>query len=104
MRNVNEEGTLYVTAKFYDTNDLLFTPASADYRIDCLTSGSAIREWTSLTPATSVTIAVTGDDNRIVDSRHSRETRQLVVRYTDGSGNGQLSQAQYRVDNLHGVA
>ena len=104
MRNVNEEGTLYVTVKFYDTNDTLFTPASADYRVDCLSSGSEIRNWTALTPATSVSIPLTGDDNRIVDGRHSREMRQLVVRYTDGSGNEQKSQAQYRVDNLQGVA
>lgn len=103
MRNVNEKGTLYVTVKFYDLDDDLFTPTSADYRVDCLTSGYEIRDWTAITPATSVTVTLTGEDNRIVDSRHSREIRQLVVRYVDEAGNEQKSQAQYRVDNLQGV-
>ena len=103
MRNVNEKGTLYVTAKFYDIDDELFTPADMDYRIDCLTSGEEIRGWTTLVPAESVSIAITGSDNRIVASTHSREIRQLVVRYTDALGNTQKSQAQYRVDNLQGV-
>jgi hypothetical protein len=104
MRNVNERGTLYVTVKFYDLEDTLFTPASAAYRVDCLTSGHEIRAWTDLLPAESVSFALTGDDNRIIDERHSREMRQLVVRFEDESGNEQKSQAQYRVDNLSGVS
>lgn len=103
MRNVNERGTLYVTVKFYDLDDALFTPVTAAYRVDCLTSGHEVRAWTDLVPATSVTITLTNDDNRIIDSAHSREIRQLVVRYVDEAGNEQKSQAQYRVDNLQGV-
>ena len=103
MRSVNESGTLYITAKFYDVNDTLFTPAAADYRIDCLTSGEEIRAWTTLTPATSVTIAVTGDDTKIVNQARGREIRQLVIRYTDGSGNSTTNQTQFRVDNLRGI-
>ena len=103
MRSVNERGTMYVVVKFYDLNDALFTPASASYRIDCLTSGVEIRGWTEITPAESVTIPLTGDDNRIINGRNSRETRQLVVRFADSTGNTQKDQAQYRVDNLRGV-
>ena len=103
MRNVNERGTIYVTIKFYDLQDEPFEPASVDYRIDCLTSGEEIRAWTTVTPAESVSIPITGSDNRIVASCHSREIRQLVVRYADSLGNAQKSQAQYRVDNLQGV-
>lgn len=103
MKSVNEEGTLYFTVKFYDVDDALFTPSAAAYRIDCLTSGNEVRAWTDLTPAETVTIAVTGDDNQIFDERLSREIRQVVIRYTDVSGNEQKSQIQYRVDNLKGI-
>jgi hypothetical protein len=103
MKSVNENGTLYITASFYDTANALFTPAAADYRIDCLTTGNEVRAWTDLTPATSVTIAVTGDDTQIYNENNSREVRQLVVRYTDASGNSQTNQTQFRVDNLRGI-
>ena len=92
-----------MTVNFYDLNDVLFVPASASYRIDCLTSGSEVRGWTEITPAESVTITLAGDDNRIVNSLNNREIRQLVVKFTDSSGNAQKDQAQYRVDNLRGV-
>lgn len=103
MRNVNEKGTVYVTVRFYDTTDSLFTPLTAAYRVDCLTSGHEIRDWTDVLPDQQIAIALTGEDNRIVDARHSREMRQLVVRYTDEAGNEQKSQVQYRVDNLQGI-
>jgi hypothetical protein len=103
MKSVNEEGTLYFTVKFYDTDDALFTPSSAAYRIDCLTSGNEVRAWTDLIPADVITIAVTGSDNQIYDEARSREIRQMVIKYADGSGNEQKSQIQYRVDNLKGI-
>ena len=103
MKSVNEGGTLYFTVKFYNVSDELFAPTAVQYRIDCLTTGSEARDWTSVTPATSVTLAVTGDDNQIFNELNAREVRQMVVKYTDLSGNDQHSQIQWRVDNLQGV-
>ena len=103
MKSVNEEGTLYFTVKFYDVDNALFIPSAVQYRIDCLTTGSEVRDWTTVTPASTVTIAATGDDNQIYNETSTREVRQMVVKYTDVSTNDQHSQIQWRVDNLKGI-
>ena len=103
MKSVNEEGTLYFTVKFYDVDNALFVPSAVSYRIDCLTTGNEVRAWTTVTPANTVTIAATGDDNQIYNELSTREVRQMVVKYTDVSTNDQHSQIQWRVDNLKGV-
>lgn len=103
MRTVNEEGTIYIDVTFYNTDNETFTPAAAQYRIDCLTTGNEVRSWTDLVPAESITIAVTGSDNQIFSEVNNREMRQIVVKYTDSFGREQISQSQYRVDNLQGI-
>lgn len=74
--NVQEKSSFTATV-YFRNGDASTTPTTARYRIDCSTTGEAIRAWTDLTPATSIAISITPDDNKIVSQREER--RQITV-------------------------
>lgn len=86
MRLVNERTTSWITARFRDRNRQLAMPSAVTYRIDCLTTGTQIRGWTSIAPAAEVEIAVSAEENAILGG-HEREKRCVTVVATYGEGN-----------------
>lgn len=76
---VKERTTTYLTATFKDKAGAAQAPATAKYRIDCLTTGVAIRAETALAPAGAVEITLTKDDTRIVNAQNVREIRRVTV-------------------------
>lgn len=79
------------------------TVTDARYRVDCLTTGKAIRAWTSLTPAsnTSMTLSLESSDSAIVDQSHDHEQRQLTVEINDGTS-AYSTTRRWRVVNNRG--
>lgn len=75
---VEEKSSFTATAYFRD-GDAGTTPTTARYRIDDITSGDNIRAWTDLTPAESIDITITPDDNQITTSGKRENRRQLTV-------------------------
>jgi hypothetical protein len=64
-----------------DNGDLVpYTPAAADYRIDCLTTQQQVRDWTALDPVgETATITLTAEDTALLGSSGANEQRQIVV-------------------------
>ena len=52
---------------------------SARYRVDDVTTSKEIRDWTDLTPATSIEIALTPDDNAMSTGTTRIERRRITV-------------------------
>ncbi len=63
------------------------TPDSMRYRIDCLTTGRTIRDWTDVTPSAEMSITVEPADNAIQSDRNAREQRQLTLVANNGQSN-----------------
>ena len=104
MKTNLERSTGRVTLTFLNEEGNTTTPISARYRIDCLTSGQVIREWTDLTALSpSMTITLTEEDNRIIASTNPEETRELVLDYASATGNKLKGVARWTVQNLRGV-
>jgi hypothetical protein len=82
---VNERAACIFTASFFTDAYVAATPTSARYRIDNPDSNTEIVGWTTLTPATSNTITVTGAQNAIVCDTSREERRQLTVEATSSS-------------------
>lgn len=74
-----DEGTSFTATANFRLADAATTPTTARYRVDCATTGKAIRAWTDLTPASSIDITLTPDDNQIVSNTRHSERRQLTV-------------------------
>ena len=75
---VQEDSSFTATVYFRD-GDASTVPTTARYRIDCHTTGKKLRDWTDLTPAASIEITITPDDNDIVSSSRREERRQITV-------------------------
>ena len=103
VRNYKEGQSFTATFKFFDSGFAPSTPATARYRIDCLTSGVTIRDWTVLTPTQSIDIAVTPTDNAIQNSQNPSERKQIVVQSNYGTDTQSVQSSDWTVENLQGV-
>jgi hypothetical protein len=85
LRPKGEGSSFPIQCGFLNYLDQAVTMVSVKYRIDCLTTRQTIRDWTSITPSSSMEIAVTPADNVILRDRNSRERRQLTIVANDDS-------------------
>ena len=75
------EGSAFTaTAYFRDrATAAASTPTTAKYRVDCLTTGVNLQDWTTLTPAASIPISITATHQAIQNSSNRSEVKQLTV-------------------------
>jgi hypothetical protein len=85
LRPKGEGSSFTIVLGFTNYIDEPVTMLDVKYRIDCLTTGRTIREFTSITPATEMEITVTSTDNAIQNDRNKREKRQLTIVANDDS-------------------
>lgn len=97
-----ERTAFTLTAYFRDSSGAADTPTTVDYRIDDLTTDTAITGWTSATPGTSVNITITPTENRMVYNRNRWERRQLVVSSDRGLSTETRDIVQFKVLNTGG--
>jgi len=74
-----QEGSSVTATAYFRDVDASTVPTTARYRIDCSTTGDAVRAWTDLTPAASIDIDLTPDDTAIVSNTRRDERKQLTV-------------------------
>jgi hypothetical protein len=79
------------------------TPTTARYRLDCLSSGTEILGWTTVTAAAEVTIPVTGTQNAIVDDVNDFEVKQMIVESDTSASDQFRERITWRVTNLYGL-
>ena len=73
------EGTAFTATAYFRSGTAASTPSAAKYRIDCLTTCKEIKDWTTLTPAASISISVTATENTIEDESNQIEKKQITV-------------------------
>ena len=78
------------------------TPTTIHWRIDCATTGRQVVDWTSVSPASSFTIAVTGPYNAILNDSNEQEWKRLTVMTDEGLATQFRETARWRVMNLYG--
>lgn len=79
------------------------TPATVKYRLDCLTTGQTILDWTTVSPGSSVSIPITGAQNNILDDSNDYEIKQLTVESDVGSSDQCRGRKTWRVENIYGL-
>jgi hypothetical protein len=100
---VNEGSSASFTAAFFNDSWTATAPTSARYRIDDPDRDSEILAWTTLTPATSNSITVTGAQNAIVSNCSRDERRQLIVEGNTGLSTQYRMTKDFWIKNLAGV-
>jgi hypothetical protein len=79
MATITEGSSADFTVAFLDADGLAAVPTAVRYRIDCMTTGAQVKDWTSLSPASSVTVPLTPTENVMQSESNARETRRVTV-------------------------
>jgi len=104
-RPIYREGSAFTATAYFRTRSTAeeSTPTNVKYRLDCLTTGKVVADWTDVTPAASVSISVTGTHNAIQDQGNLQEVKQLTVAADHGLDTRVHETAIWRVENLQGI-
>jgi len=99
-----EESAFTATAYFRTRATMLATaPTTVHYRIDDLKTKKELADWTSVSAAASVSIAITPTHNEIQDDSSRLERRQLTVQADRGLATQVNGVALWQVRNLQGI-
>lgn len=104
-RPMCREGSAFTaTAYFRDrATAAASTPTNVYYRVDCLTTGQQVQDWTAGTPGASTSIAVTAANNAIQSDSNQYELKQLTVAADYGLATQVTESAVWTVTNTFGV-
>jgi len=100
-RRIAEGDALRLTLRVLSPDLALIAPTTLRYRIDDLNQGSAVLEWTTLTPTATTNVIVTSAQNAM-RSGLSVERRQIVFEASDSDG-PQRKTYEYDISNLQGI-
>lgn len=95
MSRINEGSTARLAITWLDYDGEEAAPESVSYRVDCTTTGEAVRAETSLTPAATMNLILTPDDTAILGDGTEPEQRVATFVATWDGGAGQTTQ-EYR--------
>jgi len=73
------EGSSMIATAFFREGEASEVPTTAQYRLDCLTTGTELKDWTILTPAASIAIAITATENALQSQSNRLEKKQITV-------------------------
>lgn len=106
IETCNERSTWKTTIAFTDEDGEAVAPSSAQYQIDDICSGSALRESTSITELdTEVDVIWEPGDTAILDEVNAYELRRMTVDWQYGSPSISYGHQEYllQIKNLRGV-
>ena len=104
-RTANEGAAVSFSVKCYtDSSEpwVLVAPTTLRYRVDSPDTGANVVAWTTLTPASSATITVTGTQGTLTDNQRTRF--QITVEADNGLSTNCVSTREWWVRPLIGVA
>lgn len=99
-----EQSAVPVTVRFRDralADEV--TPTNVKYRVDCLTTGVPLLDWTSVSPGETVSITITPTQNAIQNDRNTHERKQLMVAADYGLSTQFVEAIDYEVTNMRGL-
>ncbi len=103
--HIRESSQHTIDVKFKQRSDAsLQVPTNIAYRIDDLTSGVAVLDWTSVSADDEITLTITPTQNAMQDQCNATEMRQVVVAANRGLATQHIDSVSYEIENLRGVS
>lgn len=100
MSTVNENSTSRFTSNPINEDGDAFTPDTARYRLDDITTGNEIIAWTSISPtSTEMVITIPASKNSIIDESKSEEDKVLTIETDFGTDSQHVEWQIYTVTN-----
>jgi hypothetical protein len=93
---------LQVTLK--DKTGALAIPTATRYRIDCMTTGAIIKDWTVGPASSAFELALSATDNVMQSENNAQEQRRVTVEASYGSAADKATdEFDFTLVNLSGV-
>lgn len=99
-----QEGSSFNATAYFRLAGTASASTTAKYRVDCLTTGKELTDWTTLTPAVSITIPITATHNAIQWQRNRFERKQLIVASDPGETDQTRDKITWKVENIENVS
>lgn len=93
------DGGNAIGAAFEDADGAAHTPTTIHYRIDCLTTGTEVRDDTAIGAASSVNITLTQTDTAVQDSDNDIELKRLRIILDTGTDSQRTEDFLFQVRN-----
>lgn len=100
---VVKEGSSFTATAYFRLAGTASASTTAKYRIDCLTTGKELTDWTALTPAVSISIPITATHNAIQWQSNRIEKKQLTVASDPGETDQTRTKRTWNVENIEGI-
>lgn len=101
---INEKSGFTAIVRFRDrASASAAAPLTVSYKIFNVSTSDIVKDWTHISVAAQVSIAIDGQDNLVRRSSNSFERIELVVAADRGLSTQVIDSAEYQVVNLHGV-
>lgn len=97
-----EDSSFTLIVKFWADSSEPWTASASTtvhYRVDCLTTGATMVDWTSVSPSASVSLTISSAANAINQEANWREQRQVTIKADDGLSTQYTATHRYYVDN-----
>src|SRR5688500_8626351 len=99
--HIRESSQHVLSVSFRDrATAALVTPTNIRYRVDDLSSGVAILDWTAVSADDEITLTITPTQNALQCQDKAYEVRQVTVAADYGLSGQYLDSVTYRIDNL----
>ena len=102
--NTTLEGSAFDAIAYFRLNGTATASTTAKYRVDCLTTGKELTDWTTLTPAVSITIPLTATHNAIQWQTNRFERKQLIVASDPDATDQTRDKVTWKVENIQNVS
>jgi hypothetical protein len=99
--SVPEGSSVSFTVRLYE-GATLTAPTTLFYRVDDVTSGDNVLDWTTATATTTATISIAASLNVMVDEDRRVERKVLTVEANQGTATARNGSAYYDVVNVIG--
>ncbi len=103
VAKVNEGSRLPLEIELRDYTNAAVVPTTLRYRIDCDTTGKALVAWTTLSPASSISLTVPASANAIQNRCNPTEIKVITFEADAGTDNAFTSEHKWQVINLRGI-
>lgn len=97
-----KEGSAFTATAYFRASGSASVPTNVYYRIDNLSTGEVMADWTSIAAAANVSISVTAAHDAIRSQCNSYERRQLTVDADHGLSTQVRESVSWEVENIRG--
>ena len=97
-----KEGHSFTATAYFRVDGAASAPGTnIKYRLDNLQTGTQVLDWTDVTPAVSVSIAITSAQNAILNNSNRIEKMQLTVAADRGETNATYGKVTWNIENVY---